>query len=118
MQEITEMATRLGKALAQTDEYQALRRAITASGDDRELVELQGQIKDLETRMSARLREGEEPTEEQGKEYEDFFSRLQANSSYQRLVAAQTNFDKVVARVNQTIHEGIEKGAESRIILT
>jgi hypothetical protein len=30
----------------------------------------------------------------------------------------QTNFDKVVGKVNETIHQGIQKGAESRIILT
>jgi len=39
MQEIMEMAERLGKSLARTDEYQALRRAISASGEDRELAE-------------------------------------------------------------------------------
>ncbi len=118
MQEIKEMAERLGQALAHTDEYQALRRAIAASGDDRELAELQTQIQELEQAMQGRLQKGEKPTEEQTKEYEAFFSRLQSNASYQRLVAAQSNFDKVVAKVNETIHEGIQKGADSRIILT
>jgi len=118
MQEIMEMAERLGQSLARTDEYQALRRAIEASGDDRELAEFQSQIQELEQAMQSRLQQGEEPTEEQGREYEGFFSRLQANASYQRLVSAQANFDKVVAKVNQTIHQGIEKGAESRIILS
>jgi len=118
MQEIMEMAERLGQSLARTDEYQALRRAISASGDDRELAELQSLIQELERAMQERLGKGEEPTEDQAKEYEGFFSRLQANSSYQRLVAAQTNFDKVVSKVNETIHKGIQKGAESRIILS
>lgn len=118
MQEIMEMAGRLGQALARTDEYQALRRAIAASGDDRELAELQTQIQSLETAMQGQLQKGQEPTEEQAKEYESFFSRLQSNASYQRLVSAQANFDKVVSRVNETIHGGIQKGAESRIILS
>ena len=118
MKEIKEMAERLGQSLARTDEYQALRGAIAASGDDRELAELQTQIQELEQAMQSRLQKGEEPTEEQGKEYEGFFSNLQANASYQRLVSAQANFDKVVAKVNETIHQGIQKGAESRIILT
>ncbi len=118
MKEIMEMAERLGRSLSHTDEYQALRRAITASGDDRGLAELQTQIMELEQAMQARLQTGEEPTEKQGEEYEGFFSRLQTNDSYQRLVSAQANFDKVVAKVNETIHLGIEKGAESRIILT
>lgn len=118
MQEIMEMAERLGQALARTDEYQALNRAISASGEDRDLAELQSQIQGLEEGMQTRLQKGEEPTEDQAKEYEAFFSRLQANSSYQRLVATQTNFDKIVAKVNETIHRGIQKGAESRIILS
>lgn len=118
MQEIFQMAERLGQSLARTDEYQALKRAIDASGDDRELAELQTEIQKLEQQMESLLRGGAQPTEAQAQEYEGFFSRLQANSSYQRLVATQANFDKVVARVNETIHQGIQKGAESRIILT
>ncbi len=118
MQEIFEMAERLGQSLARTEEYQALKRAIDASGDDRELAELQTEIQKLEQSMETELRGGTQPTEEQAKDYEGLFSRLQANPSYQRLVSAQANFDKVVARVNETIHQGIQKGAESRIILT
>ena len=118
MQEIMDMAERLGQSLARTEEYQALRRAISASGDDRELAELQTQIQDLEQAMQGRLKRGEEPTEEQKEEYEAFFTRLQTNDSYQQLVAAQSNFDKVVAKVNETIHQGIQKGADSRIILS
>jgi len=36
--------------------------------------------------------------------------------SYQRLLVAQENFDKTMARVNDWILEGIEKGAASPII--
>ena len=118
MQEILGMAERLGQSLARTEEYQALKRAIDASGDDRELAELQNQIQALEQRLQTRLQAGEEPNEEETKEYEAYFSRLQSNASYQRLVVTQTNFDKVVSKVNETIHQGIQKGAESRIILT
>ena len=118
MQEIFEMAERLGQSLARTDEYQTLKRAIEASGDDRDLAKLQSEIQELEQKMGSQLRGGAQPTEEQANEYEAFYSRLQANSSYQRLVAAQANFDKVVTRVNDTIHKGIQKGAASRIILT
>ena len=118
MQEILEMADRLGQSLARTQEYQALRRALTASGEDRELAELQSQILELEQEMEQHLRAGREPTKDQAEAYESFFGRLQSNPSYQRGVSAQANFDKMVARVNETIHRGIEKGAESRIILT
>lgn len=118
MQEILEMAERLGQNLARTEEYQALKRAIDASGDDRELAEYQTKIQALEQQLQSRIQGGEQPTEEQTKEYEELFGALQGNATYQRLVASQTNFDKVVQKVNETIHQGIQKGAESRIILT
>ena len=118
MQEILEMAGRLGQNLARTEEYKALKRAIDASGDDRELAELQTEMQKLERELQSILQNGREPSEEQTLEYEKLFGRLQSNASYQRLVTTQTNFDKVVQKVNETIHQGIQKGAESRIILT
>ena len=39
------------------------------------------------------------------------------DAAYQRLIAAQENFDKQMARVNDWILEGIEKGAASPIIM-
>jgi hypothetical protein len=49
--------------------------------------------------------------------YEEAVGRLQASATYQRLVSAQANFDKVLFKVNQTIQEGIAEGGESRIIM-
>ena len=37
--------------------------------------------------------------------------------AFQRLVAAQTNFEKVMYKVNETVTKGIEEGAQSRIII-
>jgi hypothetical protein len=42
---------------------------------------------------------------------------VQASPVYQQLVAAQTNFDKILRRVNEEISRGMEAGAQSRIIL-
>jgi hypothetical protein len=42
--------------------------------------------------------------------------QVQVNPTYQRLVVAQENFDKVMANVNEWILQGIEKGAASPII--
>ena len=36
---------------------------------------------------------------------------------YQSLVASQSNFEKLLARVNEEIGKGMEMGAQSRIIL-
>lgn len=115
---IMDMAKDLGGALARTDEYQALRRAAQAADDDREIVELKGTLEGLEGRIRTVLRGGGEPDEEVAREYEEAVSKLQANATYQRLVAAQANFEKVVQKVNDTIQKGLEEGADSRIILS
>ena len=117
MSRIMEMSRDLGQALARTDEYQALKRAVDGTNDDRELAEMRSTLEQLEGRIEASLRAGQEPEDSVKEEYEQAVMRLQANSTYQRLVAAQSNFDKVLMKVNQTIQEGIASGAESRIVL-
>jgi cell fate (sporulation/competence/biofilm development) regulator YlbF (YheA/YmcA/DUF963 family) len=112
-----EKAKELGNAVGRTDEYQAVKRAIQAADEDRELTTLRTELEKLEAAIEASLRAGQEPDAETAAAYEDTVGRLQANPGYQRLVAAQTNFDKLMARVNQAIAEGMEEGGSSRIIL-
>jgi cell fate (sporulation/competence/biofilm development) regulator YlbF (YheA/YmcA/DUF963 family) len=114
---MTEMAKDLGKALARTEEYQALKQAISNSADDRQLAELRTELEGLESRIEAALRAGEEPDDDLKSGYEETVGRLQVSPGYQRLVSAQANFDKVLLKVNQTIQAGIAEGAESRIIM-
>lgn len=118
MSGIMEQARNLGNALARTDEYQALRRAAQAADDDREIAEQRSTLERLEGSITTALRAGQDPDEETAKAYEEAVSKLQANSTYQRLVAAQSNFDKLVQKVNETIAKGLDEGADSRIILT
>jgi cell fate (sporulation/competence/biofilm development) regulator YlbF (YheA/YmcA/DUF963 family) len=117
MSRIMEMARDLGGAIARTDEYQALRRVVDGTEEDRELTEMRSTLEGLESKIQKAMQAGEEPTDEVKEEYEAAVMKLQSNSTYQRLVSAQTNFDKVLMKVNQTIQEGIVSGAESRIIL-
>jgi cell fate (sporulation/competence/biofilm development) regulator YlbF (YheA/YmcA/DUF963 family) len=118
MASVYEMAKELGAALARTDEYQAFRRAMDAATDDRELVEMRNRLEELETRIEAALRSGREPDDDVKSAYESATGELQSIAGYQRLVAAQANFDKVMYKVNQTVAQGIEEGARSRIILS
>jgi len=113
-----DMAKDLGNSLARTDEYQVLKAAIEAADDNRDIAELRSELERLEGQLAASLRAGREPDDELRQPYENAVGRLQALSDYQRLVAAQANFDKVVQRVNQTIMKGLEEGAHSRIILS
>ncbi len=114
---LTDMARQLGNGMARTNEYQTLQRAIAAADSDSSLAEVREAMGDLERRVAEAMQAGTEPGEELRSEYESTFMRLQANSSYQSLVSAQANFDKVLVSVNETITKGIEEAASSRIIL-
>jgi cell fate (sporulation/competence/biofilm development) regulator YlbF (YheA/YmcA/DUF963 family) len=115
---IYDMAKDLGAALARTDEYQAYKRVLESSSDDRELVEMRNRLEALEARIESSLRAGKEPDDDVKEAYTQATEELQGLAGYQRLIAAQANFEKVMYRVNQTVAEGIEEGARSRIILS
>ncbi len=117
MSKIEEMAKDLGQALGRTDEYQALKRAAEGIEGERELVQLRNDLERLESEMVAVLRSGNEPDEESRTRYETLAQELQVRPEYQKLVAAQANFDKLLQRVNDTISSGIREGAAGRIIL-
>jgi cell fate (sporulation/competence/biofilm development) regulator YlbF (YheA/YmcA/DUF963 family) len=112
-----EKGKELGNVLGRTDEYQAVKRAIQAADEDRDLTTLRSELERLEGTIETGLRVGQEPDKETAEAYESAVSRLQANPAYQRLVAAQANFDKLMAKVNQAIAQGMEEGGSSRIIL-
>jgi cell fate (sporulation/competence/biofilm development) regulator YlbF (YheA/YmcA/DUF963 family) len=114
---IAERARELGRLIGQTGEYRALDRARTRIGEDREVTLAVNRLTELEEEMARSLRDGQEPAAALQAEYESSFASLQASPVYQGLVAAQANFDKILARVNQHVSEGIETAARSRIIL-
>jgi cell fate (sporulation/competence/biofilm development) regulator YlbF (YheA/YmcA/DUF963 family) len=112
-----ERAQELGRLLGQSDEYKALGRARQRLTDDQEAVQRMTRLDALEREISMALQGGQEPNDAQKAEYERLFTELQASPVYQGLVAAQSNFDKVLARMNEEISRGMEAGAQSRIIL-
>lgn len=114
---IKERARDLGRQLSQTDEYRALKRANERVADDRETVELLNRLGALQDELAVALRAGREPAEDQAEEYESLLSDLQGRSLYQGVIAAQSNFDRLMMRVNEEIAHGIEAGDQSRIIL-
>ena len=114
---MTEKARELGRLIGQTDEYKALQRARESFSGDREAVAHINKLTQLEQDISTALQRDEEPGEELRKQYEQAFSELQSNPNYQRMIAAQSNFDRVLAKVNEEISKGVETGAQSRIIL-
>jgi cell fate (sporulation/competence/biofilm development) regulator YlbF (YheA/YmcA/DUF963 family) len=115
---MVERAQDLGRMLGQSEEYKALQRARQRVDEDRDAVTALNRLAELENEIGMTLRRGEEPTKEAQEEYERLFSTLQGSAAYQGVVAAQANFDKVLGRVNEEIAKGIEKGAQSKIILS
>ncbi len=118
MEGISEKARELGRLIGQTDEYKALQRARERFSEDRDAITRVNRLAELEAVVGEALQSGTEPTEEVRNEYEQLFAQLQASPVYQGMVAGQTNFDRVLQRVNEDISKGIEAGAASRIILT
>jgi cell fate (sporulation/competence/biofilm development) regulator YlbF (YheA/YmcA/DUF963 family) len=118
MEAIAEKAKELGRLIGQTEEYKAMQRARERFSEDREAVARVNRLAELEQTVGEALQRGVEPSEEIRHEYETLFSELQGSAVYQGMVAGQSNFDRVLQRVNEDISKGIEAGATSRIILT
>jgi cell fate (sporulation/competence/biofilm development) regulator YlbF (YheA/YmcA/DUF963 family) len=113
---LEEKARDLGRIIGQSSEYQALRRANDALGADRDALDMLRQMEQLRLDAHRMLERGERPTEEMEKQLDTLLGQVQVNPTYQRLVVAQENFDKIMGKVNDWILQGIEKGAASPII--
>jgi cell fate (sporulation/competence/biofilm development) regulator YlbF (YheA/YmcA/DUF963 family) len=114
---IQERARELGRLVAQTEEYKALKRANERLGEDRESITLMNRLAELEEEMTTSLRTGREPGAEAQEEFTKLAEQIQQRSVYQTVVAAQSNFERLMGRINEEIGRGIETGEQSRIIL-
>jgi cell fate (sporulation/competence/biofilm development) regulator YlbF (YheA/YmcA/DUF963 family) len=113
---IENKAKELGRMIGQSSEYQAVKRSNDALGQDSEAVALLKQMEQLRLDAQQMIQRGERPTEQMEKDLDALLGQVQSQMAYQRLVSAQENFDKLMARVNDWIVDGIEKGATSSII--
>ena len=113
---LQDKATELGRLIGQSDEYRAVKRTSDALGEDREAVTLIREMERLRSEAQAMIERGENPTPEMERQLDDLLAKVQVNATYQRAIAAQDNFDKLMMRVNEWISEGIRKGATSSII--
>lgn len=113
---LEEKAEELGRVLGQTDEYKALRRATEALREDQAVQKVLAEAERLAQDIERVAQQGNEPTKEQVEQYDRALQSVQGNPVYQQMVAAQANFEKLMARINARIYEGIKKGAASPII--
>ena len=117
MEQIWERAREVGRQIAQSSEYQAFKRASQALSDDREAVVRLNRLQALEESFTQLMQQGQEPPQDEQEEYERLVGEVQVMPGYQALAAAQSNFDRLMLRVNEEIAKGIEAGEQSRIIL-
>lgn len=113
---LEEKARELGRVIGQSPEYQAVKRSSEALNSDRDAVVILQQMEKIRTDAQQMIQRGEEPSEEVEQQLDDLLSKVQTNPVYQRAIAAQENFDKIMYRVNNWIMEGMKKGATSSII--
>ena len=113
---IEDKAKELGRLIGQSTEYKAVKRSSDALNEDKDTVALLQKMEGLRMNAQRMMQKGERPTEEMERELDTLLGNIQTRPSYQRLLVAQENFDKVMGRVNDWILEGIEKGATSSII--
>lgn len=113
---VEDKARELGRLIGQSNEYKEVKRASDALNEDHDTVALLQKMEQLRINAQRMLQQGQRPTEEMERELDTLLSQIQVRPVYQRLLAAQENFDKIMSRVNDWILEGIEKGAASPII--
>ena len=114
---IEEKAKELGRFIGQSKEYQEMKRANDALGQDDEAVTLLRAMEQLRGDAQKMIQKGERPTAEMEQQLDALLQKVQVQPAYQRLISAQENFDKLMARVNEWILEGIDKGSSSPIIM-
>lgn len=110
-------AMELGRMLGQTNEYKTMLRAREELEKTPEIRAQMQRVEMLTEKLEPLTREGKEPPKEMADEYESLLSSIQAHPKYQQVIAAQSNFDKMMLQVNEKILEGMRKGAESSIII-
>ncbi|MFN0178159.1 MAG: YlbF family regulator [Gemmatimonadales bacterium] len=113
---IDDKATELGRLIGQSGEYQALRRAEAALKNDTATVAQLDAIQTMARQIDQDVSGGKMPDEATTQAYEEAVRALELSVVGQAYVVARANFDKLMAKVNQQIAGGMERGAASSII--
>jgi cell fate (sporulation/competence/biofilm development) regulator YlbF (YheA/YmcA/DUF963 family) len=113
---IWDKAQDLGRMIGQSTEYQTLRRAEATLREDKETVAKLDLIQTLARQVDQMVSSGQMPDQVTAESYETAVRDLEMSPVGQAYVVARANFEKLMAKVNQQISEGMEKGATSSII--
>ena len=113
---IDEKSTELGRLIGQSGEYQALRSAEQSLRDDAEAQSRLETISRLTREFDQMMAQGQTPEETKAQEYETTLREFELSPVGQAYLVARANVDKLMSRVNQSIADGMERGATSGII--
>jgi cell fate (sporulation/competence/biofilm development) regulator YlbF (YheA/YmcA/DUF963 family) len=113
---LDDKALELGRLIGQSAEYQAVKRANDALNEDRDAVALLRRMEQIRSEAQRMIEQGQAPTPDMERQLDELLGQVQANALYQRAIVAQENFEKLMARMNEVIAEGIRKGSASPII--
>lgn len=113
---LDEKAKELGRNIGQSTEYQALKRSNDLLTEDAEASAVLRRLSQLRSEAQQFIERGEDPPQAMEQELDTLLQQVELNPVYQRAIVAQTNFDKLMVRVNEWISEGIRAGAVSKII--
>jgi cell fate (sporulation/competence/biofilm development) regulator YlbF (YheA/YmcA/DUF963 family) len=111
-----ERAEELGRLIGQTNEAKALRRAEESLRNDETARGHLEKMQTLARQMDQLMAQGQMPEEGAAQQYEQSVREFELSPVGQAYIVARTNFEKVMARVNEEMAKGIEKGATSSII--
>jgi len=114
---IFERAGEVGRLISQTPEYAYLKAAMREIESDKEAKKRLDRIREVQELLIGCLEREEEPPEDLRAELGTLSEEMQSSSRYQALISAQTNFDKLMDKVNHSIARGLKEGEGSRIIL-
>lgn len=113
---IWDKAEELGRLIGQAPEVKALRRAEAALRDDTDTQTKLQTIQTLAKQVDQVIATGQMPEQATTEAYEKAVRELEMSPIGQGYVVARANFEKMMAKVNEMIGQGIEKGATSGII--
>ena len=113
---IDQKAHELGRLLGQSEEYKTLVRASEKMREDATCKQLLAEVERIAQDIERAAQQNREPARQQVEQYDRALQSVQGHSVYQQVVAAQANFDKLMAKVNARTYDGMKQGAASPII--
>ncbi len=113
---IWDKAQDLGAAHRPVDGISDVAAGGTSLRDDADTVAKLDLIQTLARQVDQAVSTGKMPDQATAEAYENAVRELEMSPVGQAYVVARANFEKLMAKVNQQISEGMEKGAASSII--